>query len=146
MGGARTLAFATQFRLGLSPDDQYVAMSVVQQLEMCLIMYFGDSLPEPGAPWDMQRRYREVELRLGRLRWIERRVADSQRGFRGVWNWVLGRRRLSGKELFDEMVRLADAENGGDPIDARYVQLMLNEDFERLGGEYLRDQFLDSPA
>ena len=44
------------------------------------------------------------------------------------------------------MVRLADAENGGDPIDARYVQLMLNEDFERLGGEYLRDQFLDSPA
>ena len=90
MWGARTLAFATQFRLGLSPDDQYVAMSVVQQLEMCLIMYFGDSLPEPGAPWDMQRRYREVELRLGRLRWIERRVADSQRGFRGVWNWVLG--------------------------------------------------------
>ena len=49
-----------------------------------------------------------------------------------------GNRRLSGKELFDEMVRLAAAEIAGEEIGPGHVQLMLASNFNDMGEEFLQ--------
>ena len=135
---ARFLAVVSQFRMNLSPADRYTVMSVVMQLEMCLIMYFGDTPPESGATWDAARRNREVEQRLHRMRWLEQKASETERGLRGMWNWVKGNRRLSGKELFDEMVRLADAEIAGEEIGPGHVQLMMEGNMDQVANYVLR--------
>ena len=72
------------------------------------------------------------------MRWLERKSKEATQGFRGLWNWVKGNRRLSGKELFDEMVRLADAEIAGEEIGPGHVQLMLSSNFNDMGEEFLQ--------
>ena len=105
---ARALALITQFRLGMSYQEHFAALGMVTQVELALIAYFRESVPEPGVEWDGERRSREIERRLARLRWVEREQEREYGGLKGVWNWLVGRNRISGKELYQRMLNEAD--------------------------------------
>ena len=55
--------------------------------------------------WDGERRAREIERRLVRLRWVKDEEEKEFTGMRGVVNWMAGRNRMSGKELYQRMLR-----------------------------------------
>ena len=105
---ARALAVLTQFRLGMDYQDVVASLGLVTQIELALISFFGESVPEPGVEWDAERRHREIERRLARLRWVEREQDKEYGGFKGVWNNLIGRTRVSGKELYQKMLEEAD--------------------------------------
>ena len=101
---ARALALITQFRLGMSYQEHVAALGLVTQVELALISFFQESVPEPGVEWDSERRAREIERRLARLRWVEREFG----GLKGVLNRLAGRGKVSGKELYQRMLNEAD--------------------------------------
>ena len=105
---ARALAVLTQFRLGMDYQDVVASLGLVTQIELALISFFGESVPEPGVEWDAERRHREIERRLARFRWVEREQAKEYSGFKGVWNNLIGRTKVSGKELYQQMLEEAD--------------------------------------
>ena len=106
---AHTMATMTQYRIGMTRMETVTALGLVTQIELALITYFRESLPEPGQNWDSQKRAREIERRLARLRWVEQQQNDEDSGLKGVWNRVRGRRKPSGKDLYRKMIENADA-------------------------------------
>ncbi len=96
------------FRLGMSYEEKVAALGLVSQIELALIAYFRESVPEPRQTWDGHRRAREIERRLARLRWVEHEQEKERKGVRGMWNWLVGKEQLSGKMLFDKMIEHAD--------------------------------------
>ena len=60
------------------------------------------------ANWDVEKRSREIERRLARLRWVEEKQREEYGGWKGVWRAVVGRKKVSGKELFQKMLDEAD--------------------------------------
>ena len=100
------MATMTQYRIGMTRMETVTALGLVTQIELALITYFRESLPEPGQNWDSRKRAREIERRLARLRWVEQQQND---GLKGVWNRVRGRGKPSGKELYRKMIENADA-------------------------------------
>ena len=105
---AREMAMMTQFRIGMEYHEKVEAIGMVARIEMVLIYCFQESVPNPGARWDDDRRNREVEKRLARIRWVERELAHEFTGIRGVLNWLAGKTRLTGKDLYRKMVIEAD--------------------------------------
>ena len=105
---AHALAIMTQYRIGMTHLETVTSLGLVTQIELALITYFRESLPEPGQNWDSQKRAREIERRLARLRWVEQEQEREDSGLKGVWNRVRGRGRPSGKELYERMVKNAD--------------------------------------
>ena len=105
---ARALAVMTMFRLGMTYEEQVAALGLVSQIELALISYFRESVPEPGQSWDPHRRAREIERRLARLRWVEGEQQKERSGVRGMWNWLIGKPPLTGKMLYDKMIEHAD--------------------------------------
>ena len=105
---ARALGVLSQMRLGMSFSQHMGVLSAVAQIELALILEFGDSVPEEGQDWSITRRYREIDRRLSRLRWIEAEQAREMRGLRGVWRRVTGERQVSGRELYYRMLEAAD--------------------------------------
>ena len=114
---ARNLAIMTQFRLDISWIERVAALGAVTQFELALIMCYGETLPEPGGRWDVDRRSREVQRRLARLRWVDRQREKEYSGFKGLMNWVMGRDKLSGKEMYRQMLVEADRMDEYDPSD-----------------------------
>ena len=106
---AHMMATMTQYRTGMTRMEPVTALGLVTQIELALITYFRESLPEPGQNWDAQKRAREIERRLARLRWVEQQQNDEDSGLKGVWNRVRGRGKPSGKELYRRMIENADA-------------------------------------
>ena len=62
---SRALAVMTMFRLGMTYEEQVAALGLVSQIELALISYFKESVPEPGQSWDPHRRAQEIERRSG---------------------------------------------------------------------------------
>ena len=96
---ARALAVMTMFRLGMTYEEQVAALGLVSQIELALISYFRESVPEPGQSWDPHRRAREIERRLARLP-------------------LGGGRTAEGAERCPGHVELADREAAADGEDA----------------------------
>ena len=105
---ARSLALMTQFRLGMTEEEQVAAVGFLTQVELVLIMGFDETVPDPGVTWDAEKRSREIERRLARLRWVEEKQREEYGGWKGVWRAVVGRKKVSGKELFQKMLDEAD--------------------------------------
>ena len=105
---ARSLALMTQFRLGMTEEEQVAAVGFLTQVELVLIMGFDETVPDPGVSWDAEKRSREIERRLARLRWVEEKQREEYGGWKGVWRAVVGRKKVSGKELFQKMLDEAD--------------------------------------
>ena len=105
---AHAMATMTQYRIGMTHLETVTALGLVTQIELALITCFRESLPEPGRNWDSQKRAREIERRLARLRWVEQEQEREDSGLKGMWNRVRGRGRPSGKELYERMVKNAD--------------------------------------
>ena len=78
------------------------------KIELALIRYFNESLPDPEENWDRRRKYREIDTPLKRLRWVNRELRKEYGGLKGAWNWLLGRGLPTGKELYAKMVDEAD--------------------------------------
>ncbi len=110
---ARALALITQFRLGMPYREYLAALGMVTQVELALISFFRESVPEPGVEWDGERRAREIERRLARLRWVEREQEREFGGLKGVWNRLAGRGKVSGKDLYQRMLNEADGMSRG---------------------------------
>ena len=113
----------TRFRLDILLRDQVTGLGLEMRIELALITCFNESLPGPGENWDRRRRYREMELRLNRLQWVEREQAKEYTGVKGAWNWLWGRGRPTGKELFEKMLR----DSGAMPMamrDGREVDIL----------------------
>ena len=109
-GRRRPPAFArmSRFRVDLSHDELVGAIGIVTRLELGLISWFGESVPDPSENWDASRRWREIERRIARLRWVAEEEAREFSGIRGIFNRIPGRRRLGGKEMYEKMVAEAD--------------------------------------
>ncbi len=133
----RRLALMTQHRLGMKYQGQVAMLGLVAKIELALISFFDDTLPEPGVEWDGDRRLREINRRISRLLWVEREQEKEFGGIRGVFNWLAGRRRLSGKELVERMLYEADLIMGVLPEAGTATML--------LGGEEMPDlvRYLD---
>ena len=109
-GMRRSLAFAqmSRFRVDMTHQEYVSALGVVTRIELGLISWFGESVPDPHENWDASRRWREVERRIARLRWVSDEESKEFGGIKGILNRILGRRRLSGKEMYEKMVAEAD--------------------------------------
>ena len=83
-------------------------LGVVTRLELGLISWFGESVPDPLDNWDAACRWREVERRIARLRWVSDEESKEFNGIKGILNRIMGRRRMSGKEMYEKMVAEAD--------------------------------------
>ena len=105
---ARVTALMTQFRDDMEYEELVAALGMVAQIELALIMAFRESLPEPGQEWDGERRAREIDKRLARLRWVKRENDRMFSGVKGMYNRIKGRRPVSGRELYERMVRETD--------------------------------------
>lgn len=105
---ARITALMTQFRDDMEHAELVAALGMVAQIELALIMAFRESLPEPGQDWDGERRAREIDKRLARLRWVKRENDRMFSGVRGVFKRMGGQRPVSGRELYEKMVRETD--------------------------------------
>ena len=99
----------TQFRQGMNYQDQLAALGLVTQIELALIHTFREAVPDPSKHWDPHRVDEEVQRRLARLRWVEREQEREHTGLRGAWNWLMGRGKISGRELCERMIYEADA-------------------------------------
>ena len=106
----RSLAFAqmSRFRVDLTHQEYVVALGIVTQIELALISWFGESVPDPNENWDASRCWRETERRLARLRWVSDEQAKEYSGMKGILNRIIGRRRLNGKEMYERLVADAD--------------------------------------
>ena len=63
------LAMMTQFRLNMTYQEHVAALGLVTQIELALIGFFRESMPDPGENWTSAKRASEIEHRLARLRW-----------------------------------------------------------------------------
>ena len=131
---SRALAVMTMFRLGMTYEEQVAALGLVSQIELALISYFKESVPEPGQTWDPHRRAREIERRLARLRWVEGEQQKERSGVRGMWNWLIGKPPLTGKMLYDRMIEHADGMLAA-MNEERYGQDIINQAMRFTGSE-----------
>ena len=104
---AWSIAQMTQNRL-MKHKETVAALSWVAEIELALISFYGDSVPDPGVRWDMERKTREINTRLERLRWAREEQEREYGGLKGVMRWLVGDRVPSGKELYRRMVDEAD--------------------------------------
>ena len=102
----------TQVRLDMTRVEQVTIAGEITRLELALIMNFRDTLPEPGANWDMTRRMWEIERRLTWLRWVQLEREKEYGGVKGVWNWLKGNDRVTGRELYQRMLLEAEQTKG----------------------------------
>ena len=68
---ARGVAVMSQFRLDLEYHEHVASLACVAQVELALISFFMESVPDPGEVWNPAKRAREIERRLRRIRWAE---------------------------------------------------------------------------
>ena len=106
---SRTLAYTTMFRLNATHQELVVAVGMIAQIELALITMFGESVPEPGQNWDGNRRLREMERRLSRIHWVRQEQAKEYSGLKGLYNWFMGRPKLTGRDLYERVISEADA-------------------------------------
>ena len=104
---ARSIAVMTQYRL-MKRREIVAAMGWVAQIELALISFYGESLPDPAVPWTLQKQSEEIDRRLSRLRWVKEEQEREYNGVKGVARWLVGDRWPSGKELYQKMVEEAD--------------------------------------
>ena len=96
------------FHVDMPLRDQLATLALEVKIELALITYFNESIPDAGENWDGRRKYREIDTRLKRLRWVNRELKKEYGGLKGDWNWLLGRGLPTGKELYSKMVDEAD--------------------------------------
>ena len=106
---AHAMATMTQYRIGMTHLETVTSLGLVTQIELALITCFRESLPEPGRNWDSQKRAREIERRLARLRWVQQEQHREDSGLKGIWNRVRGKGIPSARDLYRRMIENADA-------------------------------------
>ena len=102
------MAKMVPFHVDMPLLEQLAAPALEVKIELALITYFNESIPDPGENWDGQRKYREIDALLKRLRWVNRELKKEYGGIKGAWNWLMGRGLPTGKEIYTKMVDEAD--------------------------------------
>ena len=122
---ARSYAVMTQFRLDIDRTEWLAAVSLVARMDLYLIYCYGESVPEPGQFWDANRREREKDRRMHRMRWAENELRKEHSGVQGIWNRLTGRDRVNGRELYQRMVR--DVDNMFSQLEQGFPATVLDE-------------------
>ena len=131
-----SLAQMTQAQLGVRYQNFLSVFEMVAQIEWMLI-YLGDTLPDPGMDWGSGQRMRELNLRVSRLIWVKRELNREHTGVRGIFNWLTGRQRLSSPDLVRRILEEADAmmgllpEGGREVLGMRLPGVHVTEDADR---------------
>ena len=112
---ARDLALMTQFSLRVDETELLYAMGLVNQIELALIMMYGQSVPDRNRHWDDSRRHKEIYIRMVRRNRIQRDLKREMGGFKGLVRSLKGQRTVSAKDLYarlflyvDDMMALAE--------------------------------------
>ena len=71
----------TQHRF-MKRRELVMALGWVAEIELALISFYGDSVPDPGMNWDVERQAREIDIRLERVRWAEEQQEKDYGGRR----------------------------------------------------------------
>ena len=101
----RTVGGYADLRL---PQFVYDFQGRVFPIDHFLSAHFGwnpNIDPRPDLGGQVRR---EVERRIARLRWVADEESKKFSGIKGILNRMMGRRRLSGKEMYEKMVAEAD--------------------------------------
>lgn len=104
----RLMALRHQVDLTLREDERISRQLLVVQIELTLILYFEESVPEPGLGWTALKRNEESEKRLRRQRHLSAELERYNKGFVGLVRRVIGRRSQTPRELMAEMMEEAD--------------------------------------
>lgn len=135
---AREVALMSQASLVADEKDLLYAMGVVNQIELALIMVFGESVPDRNRPWDSFRRQKEIYIRMVRRNRIQRDLKRETSGLKGFLNSVRGKKPLTAKELYARMQDYVDDMMSiGDEVEIRHNVLDGMKDFME-GGPMMR--------
>ena len=108
----RVMALRHQMDLTLRREERISRQLLVVQIELTLILYFEESVPEPGLGWSAVKRSEESEKRLRRQRRLAAELDSYNRGFKGLMRKIVGRRPQTPRELMAEMKEEADLLHG----------------------------------
>ena len=108
----RMMALRHQMDLTLRREERISRQLLVVQIELTLILYFEESVPEPGLGWSAVKLSEESEKRLRRQRRLAAELDSYQRGFKGLMRKLVGRRPQTPRELMAEMKEEADLLHG----------------------------------
>ena len=124
------LAMSSTAHLGVTYQGQVAMLGLVAEIEYSLIVS-GDTLPDAGQDWDGDRRMREMNRRIGRMIWVSREQERAYGGIRGVYNWLMGRKKMRPKELVQRMLREADSVMRVLPEVGEGMELRSGDDWHR---------------
>ena len=105
---ARLMATRNLMDLRLKDDEILTNQLIVLEIELTIILHFGDSVPSPGLSWTDLQCNEEAEKRLRRLRWVNTALAKYDRGIRGIFRRFVGKKRRSPREMLNDMMVEAD--------------------------------------
>ena len=105
---ARLIATRNLMDLRLRDDEILANQLITLEIELTIILHFGDSVPSPGMSWTDVQCHEEAEKRLRRLRWVHTALAKHDRGIRGLFRRVIHGRRRSPREMLNDMMVEAD--------------------------------------
>lgn len=105
---ARLMATRNLMDLRLRDDEILTNQLVVLEIELTIILHFGDSVPTPGMNWTDVQCHEEAEKRLRRLRWVNSALNKYDRGIRGMFRRFVGGKRRSPREMLNDMMVEAD--------------------------------------
>ena len=106
---ARLIATRNLMDLRLRDDEILTNQLVALEIELTIILHFGDSVPSPGMNWTDVQCHEEAEKRLRRLRWVNTALTKYDRGIRGLFRRVVRGKRRSPREMLNDMMMEADA-------------------------------------
>ena len=99
----RDQGIRAQNRLGMTEWEVTAAFWQVTEAELMLMRILHESMPDTGAKWGIERREKEIERRLGRLRLVDDEFKKEYRGWKGLWNRLLGRIQPTVEDLKAEV-------------------------------------------
>ena len=100
----RMMAVRQQVGVGLSEDDILASKLFVLQIELTLIVEFGESVPVPGLGWTPVELEREAESRFRRRDRLQAAIAKRSRGFGGMLRRMSGQKPPTVDQIMHKML------------------------------------------
>ena len=121
----RMMALRQRVGLALREDEKLANHLFVLQIELTLILEFGESVPEPGMGWNPVTLDEEADKRFRRRDRLQAELAKYTTGVRGMFRRISGRRPLTLDELMQSLMRDAHLIHQAGEIEAESTEQAL---------------------